>query len=442
MVFARLCVQYCEKARQAGTYFHQQADIYAYRGQYVNATGCGVASLFCHACASFDYVIAASKGVVQGSANVANALMQCGTTLTTLDRNKVYAATETIVTTIGQSLPYLWLLEDIEADLASCNEKAAAEKLHHIADTCFALKNGIENKLQELKHASSHDIVTQSCAYVTESFLAGKMLGTAKNIVTSAQTQALELLSVVDKTQKATACADQAHCLRAVSDLLKTCKEVAPAPTALTHTAQITRTAGVTLTDTTAANLPAAITELEATWSAHIPTAEMAIATLEATNAVATAQVIEAISPSIHDLATRAACVQKTTAQALSGALIDELMHLQNGSSDQSHLPKHLRQSILTQPSLDPDDPEKKKNNKDNDKTPTKREQVLAPVETYEQARNKALEIIGDVDPHTAEPHIGTLGVGVRIGLKVISMASILFKECVDALNGEPLPLQ
>ncbi|OQA35359.1 MAG: hypothetical protein BWY54_00610 [Candidatus Dependentiae bacterium ADurb.Bin331] len=41
-----------------------------------------------------------------------------------------------------------------------------------------------------------------------------------------------------------------------------------------------------------------------------------------------------------------------------------------------------------------------------------KREIVLARVKTYEQARNKALEIIGKVDPHAGNPHIGTLGVG------------------------------
>lgn len=40
-----------------------------------------------------------------------------------------------------------------------------------------------------------------------------------------------------------------------------------------------------------------------------------------------------------------------------------------------------------------------------------KREQVLPQVQTYEQARNKALEIIGEVDPHTVEPHIGKMGV-------------------------------
>lgn len=378
-------VQHCEKARQAGTYFYQQADSYAYRGEYIHATGCGLASLFCHACASFDYVIAASKGVVQGSANVADALVQCGTTLTTLDRNKVYVATESIATSIGQSLPYLWLLEDIEADLALGEGKAAAQKLHHIADTCFALKNGIENKLQELKHASSHEIVTQSCTYVTESFLAGKMLGTAKNIVTTAQSQALQLLSVVDKTHKATSCAERAHCLHAVSDLLKTCKEVAPIPDTIKQ-----RT----------------LTEI-----IHIPTTAIA-PTFEATTTFATAPMIDALTPSADSLVQLAAYAQKTTTQALSGALIDELMHLQNDSSDQSHLPKHLRQSILTQPMLNPDDPDKNKNNKDNDKGPAKREQVLPQVETYEQARNKALEIIGDVDQQTATPHVGRIGVG------------------------------
>ena len=40
----------------------------------------------------------------------------------------------------------------------------------------------------------------------------------------------------------------------------------------------------------------------------------------------------------------------------------------------------------------------------------TKREVILPKVKTYEQARNKALEIIGEVDVHTGEPHLGRLG--------------------------------
>lgn len=39
------------------------------------------------------------------------------------------------------------------------------------------------------------------------------------------------------------------------------------------------------------------------------------------------------------------------------------------------------------------------------------REQMLPRVKTYEQARNKALEIIGEVDPHSGIPHIGKQGV-------------------------------
>lgn len=42
---------------------------------------------------------------------------------------------------------------------------------------------------------------------------------------------------------------------------------------------------------------------------------------------------------------------------------------------------------------------------------PATREIVLPKVKTYEQARNKALEIIGEVDPHTGKPHIGKMGV-------------------------------
>lgn len=38
-----------------------------------------------------------------------------------------------------------------------------------------------------------------------------------------------------------------------------------------------------------------------------------------------------------------------------------------------------------------------------------KREKILPKVETYEQARNKALEIIGDVDPHTSMKHFGRI---------------------------------
>lgn len=41
-----------------------------------------------------------------------------------------------------------------------------------------------------------------------------------------------------------------------------------------------------------------------------------------------------------------------------------------------------------------------------------KREQLFPKVKTYEQARNLALKIIGEVDPHSGKPHIGTVGVG------------------------------
>lgn len=37
------------------------------------------------------------------------------------------------------------------------------------------------------------------------------------------------------------------------------------------------------------------------------------------------------------------------------------------------------------------------------------REQILPKMKTYDEARNKALEIIGNVDPHSAVPHIGEL---------------------------------
>ncbi len=40
-----------------------------------------------------------------------------------------------------------------------------------------------------------------------------------------------------------------------------------------------------------------------------------------------------------------------------------------------------------------------------------RREQILPKFDTYEQARNKALEIIGDVNPHSAMPIIGKQGV-------------------------------
>lgn len=44
----------------------------------------------------------------------------------------------------------------------------------------------------------------------------------------------------------------------------------------------------------------------------------------------------------------------------------------------------------------------------------SKRELVLAKVQTYEQAKNKGLEIIGDVDVHTSMPHICTVGEGLK----------------------------
>ena len=43
-----------------------------------------------------------------------------------------------------------------------------------------------------------------------------------------------------------------------------------------------------------------------------------------------------------------------------------------------------------------------------------KRELVLDRVQTYEQARNQALKIIGDVDVHTSMPHICTVGEGLK----------------------------
>ncbi len=53
-----------------------------------------------------------------------------------------------------------------------------------------------------------------------------------------------------------------------------------------------------------------------------------------------------------------------------------------------------------------------------NEKTPfidshtniPKREKSIPRMKTYEQARNKALELIGKVDPHTATPHVGKFG--------------------------------
>lgn len=44
--------------------------------------------------------------------------------------------------------------------------------------------------------------------------------------------------------------------------------------------------------------------------------------------------------------------------------------------------------------------------------TGIQREVVLPKVQTYEQARNKALEIIGKVDQRTGMPHVGNLRVG------------------------------
>jgi len=42
---------------------------------------------------------------------------------------------------------------------------------------------------------------------------------------------------------------------------------------------------------------------------------------------------------------------------------------------------------------------------------PSSREKILPKMKSYEQARNKALEIIGDVDSSTGKPHIGKFGV-------------------------------
>lgn len=39
------------------------------------------------------------------------------------------------------------------------------------------------------------------------------------------------------------------------------------------------------------------------------------------------------------------------------------------------------------------------------------REKMLPKVKTYEQARNQALEIIGEVNPHSGQPHLGKQGI-------------------------------
>lgn len=41
------------------------------------------------------------------------------------------------------------------------------------------------------------------------------------------------------------------------------------------------------------------------------------------------------------------------------------------------------------------------------------REKVLPKVDTYEQALNQALEIIGEVDVHSGTPHLGKQGVSI-----------------------------
>ena len=60
---------------------------------------------------------------------------------------------------------------------------------------------------------------------------------------------------------------------------------------------------------------------------------------------------------------------------------------------------------------INPEDPDDKKKNKD-------RELIINKLETFEQARNKALEIIGEVDYNSGEPVTGKFGVcrGQNVG--------------------------
>lgn len=58
---------------------------------------------------------------------------------------------------------------------------------------------------------------------------------------------------------------------------------------------------------------------------------------------------------------------------------------------------------------FNPKDPKDKEKLKESE---NKREIILPKVKTYEQARNQALEIIGEVDVHTGEKIIGRIGIG------------------------------
>lgn len=398
--FLEYIEQYCQKARRTGTNLSTRAYSCAHQGKYLHAAGYGLASLFCHAVASFDYVLAAGTGMAQGSGNVAHSVIWVGKTLTSLDKQKVHDATQKIATTVGNAVYYVCLLEDIVADLEAGNEQAAAEKLRHIADICSALKTGIEEKLKELKNRSSHEWVRSSFKHLTESVLTGHMLSAAGSVVCAAHEEAVQILSIVGKTQRAAECIKKTHSLRAVSDMLKICKEVAPPP-AIVMPFEATIAANTVTTTLTSATCAVAIANTEP--MVHGVTAAL-------TTAVESApQIIAQVTQSVQDVAAVAACVKHVASDAAVGAVVHEILYLQN-SADQSHLPKHLRRSILSQPLLDPNDPEK--NNNDHDKGSARREQVLPQVETYEQARNKALEIIGDVDQSTATPHIGRLGVG------------------------------
>lgn len=357
LAYAQQC---CDKARIAGTYLNSRANNCAYQGDYMHAAGYGLASLFCHAWASFDYVIAAGHGVAQGTSNVTTSIFQCAKTIVELDKDKVYNATQKTLETIFIGSKFLYLLEDIEFDLACDNDQAAMAKLEDLADTCFVIQSTLQEKLQQIRHTTKHEIVTQSCAYVTQGFLVGKMLTVFQSLFAAAHIEAIQILEVANKTKNAAEHAETAHSLRLLSDILKTNMPLAP--------------------DT-------------------------------ATATIAAGHVVETTAQSLANLTAVDACLKNISTDAVLGVVVDELMHLQN-NAEQSNVPKHLRRSILTQPLLNPDDPDKNKNNKDNEKEPVKREQVLESVDTYEQARNKALEIIGEVDPHSVEPHIGRIGVG------------------------------
>lgn len=357
LAYAQQC---CDKVRIAGTYLNFRANNCAYQGDYMHAAGYGLASLFCHAWASFDYVIAAGQGVAQGTSNVATSIVQCGKTIVELDKDKVYNATQKIVETLCSGSKFLYLLEDIEFDLACDNDQGAMAKLEGLADTCLIIQGNLQEKLQQIRHTTKHEIVTQSCAYVTQGFLVGKMLTVFQSLFAAAHVEAVQILEVANKTKQTVTQVEKAHSLRLLSDILKT-------------------------------NMPL--------------TPDAAAAT------ITVGPVVKTTIQSLTDLTSVGACLKNVSTDAALGVVTDELIHLQNNAA-QSNVPKHLRRSILTQPLLDPDDPDKNKNSKDNEKESVKREKVLDSVDTYEQARNKALEIIGEVDPHTVEPHIGRIGVG------------------------------